>query len=353
MKLSGAASALLLGAAALVGPAGAWPDRVGLAAAALTRYDAAVRAHKLARGANVTLQLEDPMPEVLAQWRDVPLDEAARWVVTRLTREGSERSWRPLLAQLYGRQGRASEAVAVLEEHVKLFPDHAEGFNALGVACARLGAAGAGRKLACYEQTVKLDPKNATGWANLCNALAAAGKPREAVAAGLHAVSLRAHYVYAWMNLGVAYGLLNDAPREKEAYRNAIEVPPGYEQCPFARFNLGLCYEKDKDYAAAVALYRDALRVGLPQGPGSRHAALFHHNLARALFLAGDYAAATGEATEALKIEPRLPEPHSLLGHLFEKAGQPAASRRMFVIATRLLKKYGASAPDAPLRHGE
>lgn len=58
-------------------------------------------------------------------------------------------------------------------------------------------------------------------------------------------------------------------------------------------------------------------------------------------------------SNEALKIDPKLPEPNSLLGHLFEKTGQKDLSRKMFVKATQLLAKYGPSQPDEPLRHGE
>ena len=306
------------------------------------------------RGHNVTLQVEDPMPEVLAAWRGVPLAAGTGWLVELLGRQPEHPSARLIMAQLLARQGRAAEAAAALEEHVRRHPADAAGWNALGVASARLSGEDArARKLVCYERATQLDPAHAPGWANLCNALAAAGRARESVAAGLKAVALRPQYVYAWMNLGVSYGILGDAPREKDAYRHAIEVPATDEKCPFARFNLGLCHEKDRDYASAVRWYRDALRVGLPQGPRSRHAALFHYNLGRALYLAGQYSEATREANAALEIDSKLPEPYSLLGHLFEKAGQPGPSRRMFTVATRLLARYGPSNPNQPQRHGE
>jgi Flp pilus assembly protein TadD len=350
---------LLLMAGVTGTPSGAWPNTdtgkpVAVARAVLISYDAAVYEYKRSRGHNVTLGLENPMPEVLAGWRGVPLPTACGWLTEHLVHDPADLQARPLLAQLLGRQGKSDEAARVLEAHVERHPADADGWNALGVACARLpGPRALARKLTCYEKATSLDPKNAGAWANLCNARAAAGRPREAVEAGLRAVALRQHYVYAWMNLGVAYGLLEDGPREKDAYRHSIEVPADFEKCPFARFNLALCYEKDKAYAEAVRWYQDALRVGLPEGPRSRRAALFHYNLGRALYLAGQYVEATRAATEALKIDPKLPEPTSLLGHLFEKAGQKNLSRKMFVKATQLLAKYGPSQPDEPQRHGE
>lgn len=329
-------------------------EPVAFARGVLEGYDLAVKCWKRDRGHNVTLELDDPVPEVLRAWQGVPLGTAAAKLREALSRNPDDPAAGPLLAALEGRQGRAREAAAALETHVARHPRDAAGWNALGVACARLGGAGAAaRKLDCYRRATELAPTDATAWANLGNALAAAGRPAEAIRPGLNATRLRRNYVYAWMNLGRAYGLLGERGREKEAYRRAIEVPPESEQCPFARFNLALCHEEEKSYGEAVRWYRDALAVGLPQGPKSRAAALFHHNLARALYHAGEYAAAAREANAALAIAPTLPEPYSLLGHLYALAGQAEPSRKAFRKATKLLAVHGPSAPDAPLRHAE
>lgn len=326
-------------------------DPVAAARRVLAEYDAHVKAVKLARGANVTLQLDDPDLEANQTYRGSKPVDAIRWLREALDAQPQHPTARLVLAQLLGRRAELAQAADELEEHVKRHPNDAQGWNALGVASARAGRPE--RKLECYRRSIALDPGDPVPWANLGNALAVAGKPDEAIEAGLKAVALRPGYVYAWMNLGVAYGLKGDPAKEKDAYLKSVLVPPDAEQCPFARFNLGLIYEKEKNYDEAVRWYRDALRVGLPQGPKSRQAALFHHNLARALYFAGLYPHAAREATEALKIDKRLPEPHSLLGHLFEKAGKPEEARRMFVVATRLLKQYGASQPDTPQRHFE
>lgn len=326
-------------------------DPVAAARRVLADYDAHVKAFKLSRGANVTLQLDDPDLEANRAWRGSKLVDAIRWLREALEQNPQHPTARLTLAALLGRRAELSVAADELEEHVKRHPADAHAWNALGVASSRAGRPE--RKLECYRKATALDPNEPSAWANLGNALAVAGKVDDAIAAGLKAVALRPGYVYAWMNLGVAYGMKGDRTAEKNAYLKAVEVPPDAEQCPFARFNLGLCYEQEKRYEEAVRWYRDALRVGLPQGPKSRQAALFHHNLARALYFAGHYPHAAREATEALKIDKRLPEPHSLLGHLFQKAGKAEESRKMFLIATQLLKQYGASSPDTPQRHFE
>lgn len=349
---------LLLASSASGAPATA-TDPVGAARKVLADYDAAVKKWKTERGHNVTLQLEDPVPEVLAAWAGTPLPRVCERLRDLLEKQPKHPTARLVLAQLESRQGHLGVAADELEDHVALHPEDASAWNLLGVACSRiegsknrtLGQAAGKRKLEAYRTATRLAPHDATAWANLSNALAASGRPAGSVEAGLKAVKLREHYVYAWMNLGVAYGLMKKTKEEKEAYLAAIEVPPDDEQCPFARFNLALCFEQEKDYAGAIRWYRDALRVGLPQGPRSRQAALFHHNLARALYHNDEFTEATKEATEALKIDSRLPEPHSLLGHLFEKAGQPEQARKLFLAATRLLAKYGESKPDARLPH--
>ncbi|MBI3892824.1 MAG: tetratricopeptide repeat protein, partial [Candidatus Wallbacteria bacterium] len=324
------------------------------ARATLERYDRAVREYKAAHGANVTLQLDDPCPAVLSTPAAAPLSAAVAALERVVESPPEQPQARVVLAQMFQRQGRAARAVEQLEAHVKAHPADAAGWNALGVALARRGGPGAlERKIQCYRESTRLAPADPAAWANLCNALAMLGKAAEAIPAGLKATALRPHYVYAWMNLGVAYGNLGDDKQEEAAYLSAIRVPATEEKCPFARFNLGLCYEKRNQYPQAVAWYHDALRVGLPQGPQSREAALFHHNLARALFRKGDYPEATLEASEALRIAPNLPEAYSLLGHLFRKAGDEASSRRMFLRATKLLAKFGPSNPDVATRHAE
>ena len=341
---------LVTGGGALAAPS-VPGDPVAAARRVLVDYDAHVRAFKLARGHNVTLQLDDPDLEANAAWRGSRLVDAIRWLREALDKNPRHPTARLTLAQLLGRRAELSPAADELEEQVKRHPADAASWNALGVASARAGRAA--RKLECYRRAIALDQSDASARANLCNALAAAGKSAEAIAAGQQAVALRPGYVYAWMNLGIAYGQLGDRKAEQEAYLKAVQVPADAEQCPFARFNLALCYEQEQAYDEAVRWYRDALRVGLPQGPRSRQAALFHHNLARALYRAGQFPEAAREATEALKIDRTLPEPHSLLGHLFEQAGRPDEARRMYVIATRLLQKYGASRSDVAQRQAE
>ncbi len=333
---------------------GSGSDEVAAARAVLSTYDDAVRAQKVRSGANVTLQLDDPCPEVLSTPKAAPLSHAVDTLTRLVLREPGHPQARIVLAQGLERMGHFGPAVEQLEAHVKLHPGDAAAWNSLGVALSRRGGKGSlERKLECYRQSTKLEATNPAAWANLCNALTMAGRPDEAIAAGLRATKLKPQYVYAWMNLGVAYGIKGDAEQEEKAYLAAIQVPATEEKCPFARFNLGLCYERRKQYPQAIAWYRDALRVGLPQGPRSREAALFRHSLARVLYQNGDYTEATFEAAEAIQTAPNLPEPYSLLGHLLEQAGDKAASRRMFVKATQLLEKFGPSHPERVTRHAE
>lgn len=355
-RARGLALALLLGMGAHARGAAvpAEPAAVTVAQAALVAYDSAVRQFKLSHGHNVTLQLDDPCPQLLSSPAARPLSAALDQLATLLDAEASHPRARPVQAAILMRLGRNSDAIACLHEQVRRYPDDAPAWNLLGIALARRGAAGdLERRLDCYRRAAALAPGDATAWANLCNALGAAGRNEGALEAGRRAVALRPSYVYAWMNLGVSFGELGREAEEESAYLAAIRVPPSEERCPFARFNLALLYERQGRLAQAATWYRDALRVGLPQGPASKQAASFHYNLARALYRQGTFADSAFEAAEAARLAPEMPEAASLLGHLFARAGDLDASRRMFERATALLEKHGPSRPEQLARHAE
>lgn len=178
------------------------------------------------------------MPEVLASWEGASLPKACQRLRDLLEKQPKHPTARLVLAQLESRQGHMGVAADELEDHLIFHPDDAAAWNQLGVACSRmegsknraLARAATKRKLEAYRKATSLDPKDATAWANLCNALTTTGQPTEAIEAGKQAVALREHYVYGWMNLGVAYGLLERTEEEKDAYRHAIEVPAHEEK---------------------------------------------------------------------------------------------------------------------------
>ncbi|HVM61547.1 MAG TPA: tetratricopeptide repeat protein [Verrucomicrobiae bacterium] len=112
--------------------------------------------------------------------------------------------------------------------------------------------------LAIWSDTAAKRPGNWRAFTELGTALAADGRPAEAVANYQRAVQLRPDYAMAWANWGVALGMegkLDDAVTKLE---KAIELNP---RSAYAHYNLGLAFSKQGRPTLANAQFHEALRV--------------------------------------------------------------------------------------------
>lgn len=121
------------------------------------------------------------------------------------------------LADLYYRDGRYEEAQETYRKVVALAPDHGNAFLKLGTSLSRLN------------------------------------RPQEAIAAHLKAAELLSSPV-VYNNLAIAYGKAGMLDEEIKALLDALALRPKYA---IARFNLGICYLKKNDRAAAMEQYEE------------------------------------------------------------------------------------------------
>lgn len=151
-----------------------------------------------------------------------------------------------------------------------------------------------------------------------------------AAASGYHScLAIRKDTPVAWNNLGVALGLLHDAPGKIAAYREAVRLDPQYY---LAHFNLGLSLEDVDDLPGAVASYREALRLN----PKLMKVYVQLSNCLRAL---GDLPGALAVSEEAIRIDSRSASGHHILGQvLLDREDYPGAIRE-FKEAIRLDSK--------------
>jgi len=100
-------------------------------------------------------------------------------------------------------RGKVEEALALLEEAVRLDPRYAPARNKLGVCHVRMGELELARRE--FVAAIEIDPRFAPAYSNLGNLHQEAGRLEEAVAAYRQALEIDPDYAIAHHNLGVVY----------------------------------------------------------------------------------------------------------------------------------------------------
>ncbi len=219
-------------------------------------------------------------------------------------------------------QGRAllydkkfPEAAQLLEQSVRIDPDGAYGFNALGIAY--LEQAQYQKAIPAFRDAVR----RAQHWSyplhNVALAYVETGDYRSAIRAYQEAIRLAPRYSYLPYNLGLVYQRLNRRKDAEASYRKASELAPNSAEPYNALGTLKASEGKRND---AEQLYREALQKNSNLLPA-------RHNLA--LLLAGEPARqqeAIDLWRENLRQSPDyLPSRLSLAGLLADRGDNAAA----------------------------
>jgi tetratricopeptide (TPR) repeat protein len=224
--------------------------------------------------------------------------------------------------------GRRVEAMAHLQEALRLKPDFWEAHLSLGNALldapGRLDDA-----IAQYETGVRLAPDSERAHTNLGNALLQAGRTAEAIAHLQTALRIDPANAEAHNDLGNALmqlpGGLSSAIAE---YRAALRANPDF---PEPHNNLGRALAQSGDLSAAIAEFEAAIRLR----PDSWSA---HSNLGNALSqLPGRLPDAVSEYRAALRIRPDSAAVRNNLGYaLSQMAGRLPDAVAEYRIALQL-----------------
>jgi protein O-mannosyl-transferase len=105
-------------------------------------------------------------------------------------------------------------------------------------------------------------------------------------------------------------------------FRAALALKPDYADAALA---LGHLAEERGDRAAAIVLYREAIRIAPPQPPGSpgeQHSAVYHFSLARALAADGGVDEAIDRSRTAVQLAPGYEAARMQLGVLLGNRGE-------------------------------
>jgi Flp pilus assembly protein TadD len=181
------------------------------------------------------------------------------------------------LGDALGRAGRTPEAIAQLEEALRLKPDYVEAHIRLGHALVNAGRTP--EAIAQLEEALRLkpdyveahnNPRNALVSAvahnNLGNALLSAGRTSDAIAQFEEALRLRPDFFEAHNNLGNA---LLGAGRTSDAiaqFEEALRLRPDYAE---VHYNLGSALSSAGRTSDAIAQFEEALRLKPDLGGGN------------------------------------------------------------------------------------
>jgi len=333
-------------------------EDAGQPAAALERYDAAVRAcpesarAHLNRG-NALLALGNPAGALAAYEAAVARDP--RHFGAHLN-----------AGNAHLRAGDYASALAAYRRALAIRPDFADAEVGMGVALDALGQPAAaiecfrralatrpgdaaahmllGRAqfrqgalddaVATFRRAVQADPAAAEPHIELGNALQALGRLEEAVESYRRALASSPDLAEANMGLGNVQKRLGRLEEAAACYRRAIAGNPGLAG---AHSNLGNLLIQLGRADEAIASYRTALALA----PDLAEA---HFNLGNALVEAGDHRAAIASYRRAVEVAPALADAHYNLGAVLRTVGE-------FGDAIASLRRAAQLRPDFFLAH--
>ena len=215
--------------------------------------------------------------------------------------------WRALGAEAarFLREGRWPEAIAALDQLLKLTPDHADSWFNLGYA--QRHARQYRKALESYDKAIVLGLRSPEE-AHLNRAVILSEHLHlvdEAKAALELAIAANPNTTAAWLNLGNLHEDLGETEAAAEAYRGALRSDPNNGRA-IARIAM-LDALAGPPEQAADELRRAAQRVG----QGTEDAAEIAFALGNALDAAGDYRAAFAAIREGNAIAQRLRKPET------------------------------------------
>ena len=114
--------------------------------------------------------------------------------------------------------------------------------------------------LGCYNNTLKLNPRNEQAWFNASVVLGDQGRHEEALGCCDRVLRLNPYNELAWVNRGLTLGELQRPEEALTCFDQALKLNPELEQ---AWFNKGVTLVNAfEHYADALACFQEAERLG-------------------------------------------------------------------------------------------
>lgn len=162
------------------------------------------------------------------------------------------------------------------------------------------------------DRALQLKPDSAEAENNLGDDLRQLGRALEAIPHFERALLLQPRFAEARNNLGIALMALGRLPEGKAAFEAALRLKPEFAR---ARFNLGLACANTGELPAAISHFREAVRLN----PRYAEAEL---NWGVGLLLTEGFPAALPHFERALQLDPNSAAAHQTVGRAFAQAGR-------------------------------
>ena len=221
------------------------------------------------------------------------------------------------LGSVYQKTGKTSQAIAELNQGLKLAPNSEAGYVRLGIAYTDAGQQE--EAIAAFKKGIEVNPYYWGSHNELGRAYFSIGENEKALAEFQRVTELEPDNVTGWNNVATTYERMGQYPESIPAYQKSIQLAPTW----LAYCNLGYVYTILKQYPQAI----DSLEKSVALGPNQEFCV---GNLADAYRYAGetDKAQATYEraialAFQDLQVNPQSTEDLGDLAEYFAKKGEP------------------------------
>lgn len=267
------------------------------------------------------------------------------------------------IAQIDDNSNLAAGTEQLKNAMIKLKPESAEFYYAMGVADSRLGKSA--EAIPWYEEALRRRPDYEQARRAMGATYEAMGDLRDAAEAGLRAASTDHPDTTVLTNLGSVYLKLGRMEDAKRVLKQALVIDPNL---PNAAIFLGMVSTREGDAAAAEAYERSAINMapdlaephnnlaGILARRGSLAEACYEYekaieddpedaqirkNYSIVLVHSGATDKAASEAKEAVRLEPKSAPLHANLGNVLLKGGDEDAAEREYRAALVLDEQNG------------
>ena len=299
----------------------------------------------------VCLLLAAACVRMQAQTSVDPLSEARTLVARGLTAEAAAKVDAFLLlhpesadghylrAEILFREKKAKDSLAEFTEGAKGRRPTAREFGMIASDYVLLGAYSDADRW--FTEATVTDPGEANYFYLLGRTKYKEGEYDAAVTSFERAIALRARYVEAENNRGLALLALEKKDLAMQAFQRAIdwEGADGTDAQPY--FNLGALLIERDDLVRGVALLSKAVLL-FPGNPR------MHEELGKAYLAQGELDLAQRELEKAVKLAPETSSLHFRLGQLYKKRKMADLAEREFAICAKLSGTHSSIATPNP-----
>jgi tetratricopeptide (TPR) repeat protein/serine/threonine protein kinase len=218
-------------------------------------------------------------------------------------------------------QRRPDEAIAELEQAIRLAPNLSLLHEDLGIICCD-GKQDYDTAIREFKEAIRLDPRRATTHFNLGQAFREKGLIEDAIRAYEASIRLQPDNAVAHLNLGVVLKAKGEYAKAIAEFEQAIRCDPK-DAGPHVNLGAYWCDVKH-DYDRAIAEFREAIRLKPDES-------VAHFNLGIALSRKGLLERAAAEFEETIRLKLDYPKAHFELGLALRrqhKFAQAAAALR-------------------------